>query len=247
MNNHSVLIIGSAPNAVIARTWPKDKFSHIVAINNAWRVRPDWDFLIYPDDFPEERHPSTKLDYQQLITSAEYVPIQNEYGGFVYAGGTMAFTAAYWALGHLKPKLIAFIGCDMIYPAGENTHFYGKGVADPLRNDVSLQSLEAKSIRFNYFALMQNCISVNLSDQNNSRLTYPKVNIDQIEGLRDRYHASSVKDAMKKMSLDKVNLVLNQESSLGYYFKSGKYWEHLSEISKESVHQIDLGWLNTAL
>lgn len=244
MSNQSVLIIGSAPNAVIARSWPTESFSHIVAINNAWRVRPDWDFLIYPDDFPEERHPSTKLCHQQLITSAEYVPIQNYYGGFVYAGGTMAFTAAYWALGHLRPKLIAFIGCDMIYPVGENTHFYGNGVADPLRNDVSLQSLEAKSVRFNYFALMQNCLTVNLSDQNQSRLTYPKANIDEIEQLQTGHHASYVKDAIKKMPLEKVNNVLSLEKSLGYYFNSGKYWEHLSEISKDSVHKVDLGWLD---
>lgn len=243
MKNNSVLIIGSAPNALNAKKWSKQNFSHIVAINNAWQVRDDWDYLIYPDDFPNDKHPPTKLSHQSFITSAEYVPIQNNYGGFVYAGGTMAFTAAYWALGYLKPKLIAFIGCDMVYPDGGNTHFYGTGVADPLREDVSLQSLEAKSIRFEYFALQQNCLTLNLSDQSESRLTYPRANIKDIEDITAMYHASQIAKIKSVLDENKANAVLNQEKMLGYYFQSGKYWEHLSEIAKDKVYEVDRGWL----
>ena len=46
----------------------------------------------------------------------------------------MAFTAGYWALYKFKPQLICYTGCDMVYK-GEKTHFYGKGNADPLRED----------------------------------------------------------------------------------------------------------------
>lgn len=244
MNNHSVLIIGSAPNAVTAASWPKNKFSHVIVINNAWRIRPDWDYLIFPDDFPEDRRPDSKLNHQTFITSAEYVPIQNSYGGFVYAGGTMAFTAAYWALGYLKPKLIAFIGCDMIYPAGTNTHFYGLGAADPLRDDVSLQSLEAKSVRFQYFSLQQNCLTLNLSDQSESRLTYPRANIKDIEEITGMHHASHINDMKSIFVESKVSAVLDQEKMLGYYFRSGRYWEHLSQISKERVFEVDCAWMN---
>ena len=139
----TVLIIGSGPAALAARAWDKSQFGHIVAINNAWQIRPDWDSLIFPDDFPTQRQPKTVAKSQTYVRAANYVPVQNTYGGFVYAGGTMAFTAAYWALGALKPKVIAMIGCDMIYPATGNTHFYGAGRADPLRKDISLRSLPA--------------------------------------------------------------------------------------------------------
>ena len=79
------------------------------------------------------------------------MPIQNDLGGFVYAGGTMAFTAGYWALGALRPDVMAFFGCDMVYPT-EGSHFYGNGNADPLRDDITLRNLEAKSARLSIIA-----------------------------------------------------------------------------------------------
>ena len=109
-----ILIIGSAPDALEAQTLKRELFGRIVAINNAWKIRNDWDFCIFPDDFPKNRRPTNNKD-KRLIRSNQYVPIQNKYGGFVYSGGTMSFTAGYWALGYFKPKAIAFIGCDMIY------------------------------------------------------------------------------------------------------------------------------------
>ena len=60
----------------------------------------------------------------------------------------MVFIAGYWAFGTLKPDVIAYLGCDMIYSDKiSDNHFYGQGVADPLRDDITLQSLEAKSAR----------------------------------------------------------------------------------------------------
>ena len=79
-------------------------------------MREDWDWLIHPEDFPENRRPKLLRQGQRIVGAKDYVPVQNEFGGFVYAGGTMAFTAGYWALGALKPRVIAMIGCDMIYP-----------------------------------------------------------------------------------------------------------------------------------
>ena len=51
------LMLGSAPNTVQAQDWPRAPFDHIVAINNAWRIRPDWDDLCCPWDFPQDRRP----------------------------------------------------------------------------------------------------------------------------------------------------------------------------------------------
>ena len=129
----SVLIIGSGPGAVQARDWAQNAFDHTLVINNAWQVRPDWDSLIFPDDFPPDRQPRTAAIQRNIIRSGDYVPVQNRFGGFVYAGGTMAFTAAYWALGTFNPQVIAMIGCDMVYPTTGPTHFYGTGQPDPLQ------------------------------------------------------------------------------------------------------------------
>ncbi len=247
MIKNSVLIIGSAPNAVLAKNIPKKLFTHVVVINNAWRIRDDWDYLIHPDDFPVERRPTLVKDHQKLVTSSEYVPIQNDYGGFVYAGGTMAFTSAYWALGHLNPDLIAFIGCDMIYKSGTATHFYGTGAADPLRSDVSLQSLEAKSNRFNYHAARQDCLCINLTDLSESKLTYPKIAIENVASIQQHQHAKLLNSTRQSMNPKKIVDVLTEEKSLGYFFKSGKYWEHLDEISPKSVFNVDQLWLGIFL
>ena len=131
-----VLILGSAPNVTAVRDWPKSLFTNILAINNAWLVRPDWDAAIYAWDFPLKNRP-TPQNNQQVIEEDSFVPVQNNYGGFVYSGGTMAFTAGYFALGHYKPKVLAFMGCDMVYTKTKNTHFYGSGTADPLRATTS--------------------------------------------------------------------------------------------------------------
>ena len=136
-----ILIIGSAPDSVNATKWKNISFDKIVAINNAWKVRKDWTNCIYPEDFPENKRPKSS-ETQTLHSSEEYVKAQNHFGGFVYAGGTMAFTAGYWVLYKFKPQIICYTGCDMVY-TGEKTHFYGKGKADPLRKDKTLNNLLA--------------------------------------------------------------------------------------------------------
>ena len=156
-----VLIIGSAPDALEAQSFNRELFQQVVAINNAWNVRSDWDYCIFPDDFPGNRRPNEN-DEQRLIGSEQYVPLQNKYGGFVYSGGTMAFTAGYWVLGHFNPQAIAYIGCDMVYD-GKKTHFYGRGNPDPLRKDPTLKNLKAKSARLEAIAASQNCSIFNLS------------------------------------------------------------------------------------
>ena len=62
-----VLILGSGPNVVACRDWPRAPFDRIVAINNAWAVRPDWDDLIHPDDFPAARMPVDIGAEQRII------------------------------------------------------------------------------------------------------------------------------------------------------------------------------------
>lgn len=229
-----VLVLGSGPNVTTCRDWPRAPFDHIVAINNAWAVRPDWDYLIHPDDFPSERRPEKTSDGQSIVTSADYVPVQNTFGGFVYAGGTMAFTAAYWALGALKPRVIAMLGCDMVYPVTQHTHFYGQGTADPLRKDVTLRSLEAKSNRLAAFAAQQGCAMINLS-QDASRLTFPRF------APQD---AASAKPAPLNAAV--VAQAIAQEAKAGYFVPSGKYWAEEDQFNVDVIDAIDALWLKAA-
>lgn len=226
-----VLILGSAPNAVEAQAWPRSRFTEIVAINNAWAVRPDWSVLIHPEDFPADRHPPAMAPGQRIVSADAYVPLQNRLGGFVYAGGTMAFTAGYWALEALRPQVLAFMGCDMVYTSGTPSHFYGTGRADPLRPDVSLRNLEAKSARLALYAARRGCACVNLSTQD-SRLVFPRARPDALEGL-----SAPARD-LGAMAAPEA-----EEARLGYFVASGRYWEHESAFDPDRIDRLDAMWL----
>lgn len=229
-----ILILGSGPNVVQCRNWPRGPFHRIVAINNAWAVRADWDDLIFPDDFPHDRKPAQLHNGQQMIRAEDYVPLQNDLGGFVYAGGTMAFTAGYWALAAQQPRVIAVLGCDMVYPASSQTHFYGTGTADPLRADVTLRSLQAKSARLMVMAAARGCAMVNLS-QDPSRLVFPRSTAAQAASARPlAYDQAAYRDA------------LAQEAALGYYVPSGKYWKEEDRFDPAAIDALDQLWLRAA-
>lgn len=227
-----VLMLGSGPQAPQAAGWDRAHFDHIMAINNAHLVRPDWDLHIYPWDFPEERRPVLGPG-QRAVTQEDFVPAQNDYGGFVYAGGTMAFTAAYWALSALRPRVIAAFGCDMHYPAGQ-THFYGAGTADPLRADITLQSLEAKSARLMILAARQGCAMVNLSS-GPSRLVFPRAGLSDLCAVRPARHDP-----------DRVARALRREAELDYRVPSGRYWEEAHRFDPAALRALDALWLEAA-
>jgi len=225
-----VLILGSGPNVVAAADWPRAPFDRIVAINNAWQVRPDWDDLIHPSDFAIERMPLMLNRAQRVITYEDYVPAQNALGGFVYGGGTMAFTAGYWALHALRPSVIAFMGCDMMYD-GAQTHFYGAGTADPLRRDVTLRSLEGKSARLAAMAHRQGCRAINLSTEP-SRLVLPHATPDDL-GTTQTFDETAIDDALRL------------EADAGYMVPSGKYWKEEDRFDTGIIDAIDAAWLAT--
>ena len=224
-----VLILGSGPQAADCRDWPKASLGRIVAINNAWRVREDWDFAIHPEDFPTHRRPVTGPG-QVLVGADNFVPVQNRFGGFVYAGGTMAFTAGYWALGALRPRVMGFFGCDMVYPKAGQTHFYGTGRADPLREDVTLRDLEAKSARLMLIAARAGCACVNLS-QGPSRLVFPRAGVAELAGL-----------VLAASDLTGMAAAEREEVRLGYHVPSGRYWEEESRFDPVAIDALDRLW-----
>jgi hypothetical protein len=224
-----VLMLGSGPNVVISRDWQRSHFDRIVTINNAWAVRPDWDFLVHPDDFPVARFPSELHPKQRIVTSAEYVPANNAYGGVIYAGGTMAFSAGYWALAALQPRVLAYLGCDMVYSSNK-THFYGNGTADPLRPDPTLQDLRAKSARLELLAARQGCAVVNLSTSE-TLLSFPRANLDDLACLAPSVLPACITAAP-----------VAAERTLGAFCSSGEYWND-PVLDAQALARIDDLWL----
>lgn len=225
----TVLMLGSAPNALLARTWPRAPFDSILVINNAHLIRPDWDIHIHPWDFPEDRRPQPGPG-QQTILQDRFVPAQNAYGGFVCAGGTMAFTAAYWALHALRPRVLAVLGCDMTYAASGATHFYGTGTPDPLRPDITLRDLEAKSARLEALAALQDCALVNLSTLP-SRLIAPRATPGTCATARPRPPDPTA-----------LARAQSREAKLNYTTPTGRYWEDLSRFDPAEIDALDSLW-----
>lgn len=239
-----VLILGSAPDAVRSREWQRAPFDAIVAINNAWRVRDDWNYLLHAGDFPQSAMPAPELARNRKIhTAPDYVPAQNAYGGFVYAGATMSLTSAYWALHALKPDVLAFLGCDMNYDQAGPTHFYGYGNADPLRPDVTLQSLEAKTGRLMISAARQGCICVNLSCLDASRLVFPRVDIDELGTWSLSDAQLRIDSVLRQVDGTELQRAEIREKMLGYYFPSGEYWLFLDQIDSRELRCLDSMWL----
>ncbi len=227
-----VLMIGSAPDAMRARDMDLSSFDAIVAMNNSWQVHPDWTHLVFPDDFDSERLPP-KGHGKPLIRADIYVASNNRFGGIVYAGGTMAYSTAYWVLDALKPKCMAIIGCDMVYPkTGGDTHFYGTGAPDPLRDDPTLQSLEAKSNRLLVLAAKAGCSCVNLSTKSESRLTLPRGEVATL-------------DSPPVALFDEVAVetALQAEMQAGQYVESGDYWNCEPPLDPAVLSRIDGLWL----
>ena len=229
----TLLMLGSAPMALDARNWSRDHFDAVLAINNAHLIRADWDYMIHPWDYPADQVPLAS-PAQQVITEAAFVPAQNAFGGFVYAGATMAFTAGYWALHAMRPKVIAAFGCDMHYPASGPTHFYGNGTADPLRADITLRSLEAKSARLMVLAARHGTAMVNLSN-GPSRLIFPRAQLADAADARPAAHSESLADQ-----------ALAQEAALGYFVASGRYWDDPTRFDPAELDALDALWLAAA-
>lgn len=246
MSLKTVLLIGSAPDAMRARAFDTSEVSTIVAINNAWRVRDDWDYLVFPQDFPVERRPVPRRA-QKFVEARDYVPANNTHGGIIYAGATMAFTAAYWILHALKPDLLLVTGCDMIYDQKLGpTHFYGRGSADPLRKDPTLQSLEAKATRLMLLAARQGCLCANLSPRADSRLTFPRIPAETMGTELAQRRAIELEKLAARHDDSKVSDILEQEASLGQFVASGNYWATDFNMNEKALLEIDMAWRGTA-
>ena len=229
----NILVIGSAPDAIKAQDLDMKVFDLVIAINNAWRVAVHWDELIFPYDFSDENKPAKLLCHQKFVTEDQFVPAQNLFGGFVYAGATMAFTAGYWSLASHLPTRLCFLGCNMHYNKRGPTHFYGKGKPDPLRDDITLTSLRACSHRMLIFAKMQGCDIVSLS-AGETNLHVPQRNFDEFLDYRPAF----------VISQEKMNQALKCEKSLNYYVEDGRYWLKQDFFCRNELEKLDRIWID---
>tara|TARA_B100002052_G_scaffold179157_1_gene163068 strand:- start:777 stop:1142 length:366 start_codon:yes stop_codon:yes gene_type:complete len=117
----------------------------------------------------------------------------------------------------------------MHYPKIGKTHFYGKGTADPLRKDISLMSLKAKSNRFLSLAHEQDCLVGNLSN-GPSKLTFPRIS------------SSNSWREIPNLRTDLISQALKQEKDLGYFDRSGRYWKNLDKYDCKEIKKIDNIW-----
>ena len=120
----------------------------------------------------------------------------------------------------------------MVYPEHGQTHFYGTGTADPLRKDITLRNLEAKSARLMLLAARQGCACCNLS-RRKSRLVFPRQNAMTLgEGISPIETSSEMMQA-----------ALREEDRLKYFVPSGRYWEAELDIDVQRIDALDSLWL----
>jgi hypothetical protein len=166
-----IVIVGRAPDAPeLTRDLGADTL--VVALNNAWRASPRYDFVIAPDDFPQASRPPDAA--RTVITGTHYVDAASLCGGHFWCGHTVALTGAYWSLRTYVYSQITFLACDMVYPSSGSTHFYGTGAPDPLRRHITLQNITGKSLRAFYFAWTRNSLLLNSSPHQHSLLGVPR-------------------------------------------------------------------------
>jgi len=146
----------------------------------------------------------------------------------------MAFTAGYWVLAALRPSAMVFVGCDMVYSTTGNPHFYGKGSADPLRDDITLRNLEAKSARLMLHASEQGCACMR-APGGESRLVFPHMELKDI-GKIDMPRMQATPSAF--------NRAQGYEETLGYFVESGRYWDSAPHYSTESLDELDQLWIS---
>lgn len=237
------VIIGSSPAAPsFPLTAAED--AQLIAINNAWRLPYPFKYLVYPNDFPKERLPPDSFP-GKLISNEKYMPPVDIAGGITFCGATMAFAAGYWAVGALRPRVLGFFACDMIYTEKSGaSHFYGNGTPDPLRHDISLRSLEARSARLFAWGMLNNILIVNHSIEANSRLIFPRLTVANATSLLFSGHV----DLASRWSdlLEQAKIIREKEAEVPFEGLRHDYWRLAKDDAAVcAIMELDRMWLET--
>jgi hypothetical protein len=231
-----VVCVGSGPGAMKFSQQNLSDFT-LVAINNAWRVRNDFSYCVFPSEFPLERRPPPHYA-TSVISTREYMKGINAAGGIIFAGATMAFAAGYWLVDAIRPDIAGYYACDMIYGPGK-THFYGQGAPDPLRDDITLRSLEAKGARLFAYALLRGTLLLNLSDEPETRLVFPRGSLSRARQARPHDLATYWSEFLKA-----ARKITELEAMAPFDALQEEYWLLAdTEEKQEFLKKIDHCWL----
>jgi hypothetical protein len=236
LRRRPVILVGSSPAAPKLSSADLRRFRR-VAINNAWMVREDFEFSIYPYDMPIDRRPPTSYGAQH-ISNVGYFPSLRNAGGIIFCGATMSLAAGYWSVSALGARIVGYYACDMIY-RGAVTHFYGSGGHDPLRDDVSLQSLDAKGVRLFAWALQRGALLLNFSEEPETRLVFPRQDLRRAHLL-----PPSISGPWREL-LSSASAIFAEEAAMGFDPTREDYWNLVSgECQMAQIRDLNRQWLN---
>jgi hypothetical protein len=206
----------------------------LIALNNAWRVRDDFDVVLFANDFPSRQLPRRYVG--ELLSTANIEPaVAKAFGPLMFRGSTMAFNGIYYALS-LAPAAVFAIGCDMDYRVVQGrTHFYGIGGVDPLRYNISLRSLQAKSSRALCLAAQSHVPLVRVCDEIAGHLALPSVSFADFESGCDAPPVS--------LFADQCARALEAEKNAPFDATIKKYWKYNDdEAARRYVDTVDSLW-----
>ena len=86
-------------------------------------------------------------------------------------------------------------------------------------------------------AFLNKCKILNLSNISESKLTFPKVNVNDLD--------NAVKIHSNKFKEEKINLALQKEKKTGYFIPDGKYWKQMDKFDQKEIKLIDELWLSS--
>lgn len=237
----NVLVLGSGPAAPKSASLVSQD-TIIVALNNAHRAIPRVDVSVYADDFPDSLRHSDVARIGR--SSPHYLPAISDAGGMIFCGATIAFAALYWIIRAYPCSQVSMYACDMVYQGGD-THFYGKGSPDPLRSNISLQSLEAKSLRLFYFGLKSGVLILNASGEDQTRLMFPRLTSGS--SLREIYFHFLLDEISERWGRiwEKAQEALRMEQLGSIDGGRADYWFYARDPSAwDYVRRIDEKWLS---
>lgn len=185
-----------------------------------------------PWDFPPDRHPVAGPG-QTLVTEDDFVPAQNAYGGFVYGGATMAYTAAYWVLHALRPRVIAVFRLRHAVPRDRSHAFLRHRQPRPFARRhhpaVAGGEIGATDGAGRPSGLRDSNLSTGPS-----RLVFPRCALDDVAAAKPHIFAE-----------DLVTQALSQRGGPGLHHPVGPVWEELHRFDAAQIDRLDALWLAT--
>ena len=92
-------------------------------------------------------------------------------------------------------------------------------------------------------ATQENCVLVNLSEQNRSRLVYPRSTPEALIQWARADWSHQLEKQCARLNPRALREALHRESQLGYMVQSGRYWEVRATLDAAKLMALDQQWL----